>query len=295
MEGNPFASCVYLPCVKYTFSATDHDIALLERIISRNKAEGGFNTHNRKVNAGSVLKYKEDMLNGDWVSTANTIDFEEDGSLADGQGRGQAVLASLRTARKEGRELSIDVEFKLGVTALHKSVVDTGRKRSFDHINNLMGNCPNSTVNKLAENLAKIDKSRERNKMRAGKVSISWARPVSTSHSFRAYDKYKADLSYIVDRMPDRESHAKNYKCLSRAGTLCAFVELRFLYPEEAEEFFSETTSTDVISKFNSLAKALYRSPIQDGGSAQKRQDYELVRKHFFENYEKSELIKKYS
>jgi hypothetical protein len=295
LEGNPFASCVYLSCVNYIFTTSSHDIHLLERLVSTDASEGGWNISNRPLNMAYVAKYAKDMYDGNWESSVSSGDFEEDGTLADMQHRGEGALRALKRALKNNKDLKIPVEFKLGVSSDHKVQIDTGRKRTFNHINSLDGVCSDREVNEIAENLAKVELARERNCKKTGKVSIQWGKGVSTSSSRLAYNKYESQIKYVASVLPDSETHPKNHRSLSRKGMSCAFVELLKLYPDEAKNLLLETTKEKEKADFNNLALALYNAPVVDSGTGQKKQDYHLVRKHFFETYDKIELIEKYS
>jgi hypothetical protein len=62
--------------------------------ISPEMAEGWLrtNSRNRKLRPYDVKRYATDILNGDWVCTHQGIAFYDDGVLADGQHRLQAIL-----------------------------------------------------------------------------------------------------------------------------------------------------------------------------------------------------------
>jgi len=295
LEGNPFASCVYLPCVNYILTTSAHDIHLLERIVSTDASEGGWNTSNRPLALSYATKYSNDMYKGNWVSSVSTGDFEDDGTVADWQHRGMGALKALKRAIKNGKKLEIPVEFKLGVSARHKTEIDTGRKRPYHHIASLSGISDDKEVNGIAENLAKVESARRRNSKRKGMISIPWGMGVSTSDSISAYEKYKEEINYVTSVLPDSETHPKSHKHLSRKGMACAFTELLSQYPDEAKSLLIETTKGKEKADFNDLALALYNAPVVDSGSSQKKQDYLLVRKHFFETYNKIDLIEKYS
>jgi hypothetical protein len=83
----------------------------------------GLNTDNwRKVNLQHVRRLAADMAAGDWATGTGTIDFGEDGKLADGQHRLLAVVES-----------GVTVEFlvRRNVPLAVIENTDTGRRRTF--------------------------------------------------------------------------------------------------------------------------------------------------------------------
>ena len=59
------------------------------------------NNHNRNLSASLVAKYARSMLSGDWSLTHQGIAFYDDGSLADGQHRLNAIASSGVTVKMQ--------------------------------------------------------------------------------------------------------------------------------------------------------------------------------------------------
>lgn len=81
------------------------------------------NEGNRNPRAGAIARYAEDMANGDWRLTGDTIKFGRSGILRDGQHR-------LRACIRAGVPFETYVVF--GIDDLSFAVIDTGRRRNND-------------------------------------------------------------------------------------------------------------------------------------------------------------------
>lgn len=80
----------------------------------------GKNTHNRHVRAKHVQRLARDMATGNWLVTGESIKFNGDGSLLDGQHRLLAVIES---------EATVDMFVIRGLPSAAQDVMDTGAKR----------------------------------------------------------------------------------------------------------------------------------------------------------------------
>jgi hypothetical protein len=81
----------------------------------------GQNHENRNQRDRKIKAYARDMRNGEWVTTGQTIQFDWNGNLIDGQHRCEAVIDSGSTIR---------VLVVRGLDPAAKRVIDTGIKRS---------------------------------------------------------------------------------------------------------------------------------------------------------------------
>lgn len=84
----------------------------------------GLNSNNRHPSDRSVMRYRSDMREGQWIFTGDSIRFDRSGKLLDGQHRLMA-LASL-----EGSGLSLPFVVMRGIDQRAQLVMDQGRKRS---------------------------------------------------------------------------------------------------------------------------------------------------------------------
>ncbi|AKI27433.1 hypothetical protein [Moraxella phage Mcat9] len=99
------------------------------------------NTKNRKISDRVVSAYAKDMLDGKWELTNQGVGFYEDGTLADGQHRLQAVI-------KSGKAVQM-----LVTTGMQKSsllAIDSHRARSASDVLTLGGNVGLVTTNDVA-------------------------------------------------------------------------------------------------------------------------------------------------
>lgn len=77
--------------------------------------------HNRRLSAKTVKRYAQDMIKGKWLITGETIKFDRDGRLIDGQHRLSAIIAAHKTVKiAVVRDLDADTML----------VIDTGKTRS---------------------------------------------------------------------------------------------------------------------------------------------------------------------
>lgn len=98
----------------------------------------GTNQDNRNVRPRRVNNYARDMLNGDWMEIGDTVRFDKNGDMIDGQHR----LLALRQACTEGVELEDETilgpnpDLKIWFTVVRgldrkaQEVMDTGAARS---------------------------------------------------------------------------------------------------------------------------------------------------------------------
>jgi hypothetical protein len=83
------------------------------------------NTRNREVSQGTVDKYARDMKAGRWKLNGETIKFDWNGELRDGQHRLWAVLQA---------DEPVDLEFAENLDPAVMDTIDTGRARSFGDV-----------------------------------------------------------------------------------------------------------------------------------------------------------------
>lgn len=89
-----------------------------------------YNKHNRRLRLRLVDKYARDMSNGKWILTSDTISFDWDGILLDGQNRLSAIV-------KSGLTLSFLVV--RGLDPRSRMVIDIGAPRRPVDILTLLG------------------------------------------------------------------------------------------------------------------------------------------------------------
>lgn len=121
----------------------------LEEVTPETAAEwlAKFNTGNRSKNHHLTAAYVKDMLSGGWHQTGDTIKFNGDGRLLDGQHRLQAVVDSGVT------QYFLVVR---NLTSHAQDVMDAGMKRSFGQVLQIRGYKNASTVAGITAVLIKI-------------------------------------------------------------------------------------------------------------------------------------------
>lgn len=183
------------------------------------------NTHNRRLNSDTVAKYARDMVEGRWVFTGDTITFDTNGSLQDGQHRLAAIV-------KSGVATQFIVVHGLSPEAIYH--VDIGRPRS------------------LADQLSLAGYARATDLGATGRLAWAWQHGHLTSGllhrtSSRVIHSFIEDLG---DAIPNavrigKSSYDAGFKLIPPASQSAAVWGL--LAAENDEE--------DVVSFFDDLAK----------------------------------------
>lgn len=101
----------------------------------------GSNTHNRTLRAGRTNTYAVDMLNGNWLTTGDTIKFSKTDTLLDGQHRLAAIVQAATTgALQQGDKLEPNPELKIPMVVIRglddeaQEAMDTGAARSLANV-----------------------------------------------------------------------------------------------------------------------------------------------------------------
>lgn len=101
-----------------------------------------FNTNNyRKLSRATVLKYAEDMKNGLWKLNGEAIEFDEDGTLVNGQHRLAAIVYS---------NMTVEVLVVRGVGKEDSNIYDNGSVRTINQIAAAEGLDVNPTITSAA-------------------------------------------------------------------------------------------------------------------------------------------------
>lgn len=123
------------------------------------------NVSNRNFSHNLVKKYAKDMETGNWRNThQNAIAFYEDGTLADGQHRLMAVVAS--------GVRSVEMFIASGLSREDGSMIDQGRPRSVADALKIGGMLSNNTYVNYSVAIAKLIRAAEAHERKAS-MSIS--------------------------------------------------------------------------------------------------------------------------
>ena len=111
-----------------------------------------FNTANRTQAASRILSYANQMAGGKWVDNGETIKFDQDGTLIDGQNR---LLAIIRAGKENPGFEGVEMLVVRGLPPVAKDTVDQGKPRSMGDLFKMNG-VPNaskvsSTVNRYLD------------------------------------------------------------------------------------------------------------------------------------------------
>lgn len=109
-------------------------------LVGRKEAEEllGTNVHNRNIRDGRVRNYAVDMLTGNWPETGETVKYDTNGDVVDGQHRLLGVLLATgkETIRLGAKEYKPDPTLKVWLTIVNgldpkaQRAIDIGAPRS---------------------------------------------------------------------------------------------------------------------------------------------------------------------
>lgn len=107
------------------------------------------NEGNRKVSQNRVISYAEAMTDGQWQENGETIKFDPEGNLIDGQHRLEAVVLADVTVRMDVAE---------NVPPESLTTIDTGRARSVSDYLGMQGHSYAGTRSRVASMLVRMEK-----------------------------------------------------------------------------------------------------------------------------------------
>lgn len=113
------------------------------------------NRRNRKVNSRRIAFYLDQMKRGTWQFVGDSIRFDTNGDLADGQHRLLALI-------EYGRSLEMVVVRGLKPEAFH--VIDTGKSRSAGDVISILGNANATTMAATTKTIIMFKQGRYSNK-----------------------------------------------------------------------------------------------------------------------------------
>lgn len=108
-----------------------------------------FNTHNRNASLDRVRQFADDMLNGRWEFNAQTITFDREGRLIDGQHRLMAVVES---------GISVQMLVVTGLSPSSQMTIDIGAPRSAGQQLGLSGVANARNASSVAVCLLRLDR-----------------------------------------------------------------------------------------------------------------------------------------
>lgn len=176
--------------------------------------------NNRKLNKRAIDEYAEQMKRGQWVMNGDSIRFDTEGKLIDGQHRLQAIIASGST---------IDTLVMRGIESQSFFTLDSGRRRNTADLMSMKGSKYPSVVAGALNAMLRIENTKQPCHDRRAPVSLS-----------------KHDFLKLADEHPDMEQCARTV--CSRFGKVTQLVSpsyataLYYLFSKkdaaEADAFF---------------------------------------------------------
>lgn len=180
----------------------------------------GFNKVNRNIRQAVVETYARDMTEGRWNFTSDTIKFDEDGNLIDGQHRLRAIMLSGSTVR---------IAVAAGLDREVQLVIDGGSKRTAADALNFAGVvADNKYANRIAS-AARQAWNIEKN------GTVSRTTPPSTAELIEWIEKNQAiqDAVFAVDGL------SKTITLPPAYSAVAYFLGMKEI-PQETIKFFND-------------------------------------------------------
>ena len=197
------------------------DMQITTETITPKKAKSWLenNNRNRNVSRTAVESYAQDMSNGSWLLTGESIKFNGDGTLLDGQHR---LLACIE-AGESFKSLVVR-----GLSTESQEAVDSGIKRSFYHVLTIRGVPNASTCAAITRGLYQIKKN------------TLFKRRLSSLELMPTFEKHHKKIKLAA-------AHCHNVRVRGLPGSLVATIYTigkDFLGEEETAERFINSLAT---------------------------------------------------
>jgi hypothetical protein len=161
--------------------AADYEIVLVTPSLANEWLS--FNLHNRRVNPNSVARLASDMKNGRWQDNGESIKFDRENRLIDGQHRLLAIIAS-------GVSLRLLVVRNLEPAS--QQTIDIGVSRTTGQIAGMLGVTNSHELSALAHALLRYERSKD----------VVWSATVSAT---------KTEIVDLVTREAGNLSRANSF------------------------------------------------------------------------------------
>lgn len=207
---------------------------------------------NRRVDMMRVERYAADMKKGQWQDeTTETIKFNPDGMLRDGQHR----LAAVVMAGKDARFF-----VARGVPDVALKVVDTGRPKTFADVLHMGGSKHARQIAAIAKLVYHYDQG----------TMLTSGRAVSHPVMDQTVRKHRAAIDAAV------EAIYENSDLRPQAVLGAVFVAAYEKYPKQAESFFSDLNDRVASGRTSPVARLNQRlgAPKGSGAKSQLRAPY---------------------
>lgn len=127
------------------------------------------NSHNRNLRERVATMYATDMINGDWRWTGETVKFNYDGSLSDGQHRLRGVVIAGETKPN----ISVPFLVVTGLDPASQEDIDRGLPRKFSDVLALRGEANPSALGALVRIVHNWEDNRRRNLFQISSYTVA--------------------------------------------------------------------------------------------------------------------------
>ena len=179
-----------------------------------------FNQHNRKPKSTRIPRYARDMKNGKWKLTGETVVFDEDGWLIDGQNRLMACVQA---------DAPFETIVVRGIERDAQIAMDSGAPRRPADALAMKGH---AKAKDLAAAVV-VHRAWGAGKLKSVVSHIPADRPTHTE-----VVEYVAQNPGLVEDVAFTSSHRSQLRGVPIGATAVAFGEFRQIDPEEALDFF---------------------------------------------------------
>lgn len=179
-----------------------------------------FNQHNRKPKTSRIPRYARDMKSGKWQITGETIVFDEDGWLIDGQNRLMACIQA---------DTPFESIVVRGISRTAQTVMDSGAPRRAADALEMSGHAQ-------GKNLAAAVVVHRAWKAGAFKSVVSHIPTDRPTHT--EVIEYVTQNPHLAEDVSFASSHRSQLRGVPIGATAVAVGEFRQIDPEEAIDFF---------------------------------------------------------
>lgn len=181
-----------------------------------------YNVLNRKLKPRVVAMYARDMANGDWVFNGDTIRFDTDGNLLDGQHRLHAVVQS---------GVTVPMLVIWGLDPASRVVIDSGAKRSKGDALQLAGYQNTAALGSAVGILGAFDR---------GQITTAGSNPdfqPSHSETVALVEKYERE-GELLDHVQAAVAETRDIRLSPTIIAVARYLQSRVASPEDVNEFW---------------------------------------------------------
>lgn len=230
---------------------------------------------NRKPSKMLVAKYAQDMINGDWKPSGQTIQFSSDGDFMDGQHRLLAIIQS---------DIPQDCLVVYGLNRDSFDIIDSGKSRSFGDIAQIKGYTDPALLASLARAIIAYEST--------GDVD-------SGNSKFKSGGTYQITktqvMNYLEDH-PEIQFYLDRYrKCPVASSTTSAFCY--WMLSSNGDQEKAETYLDSVFHGYNlqpnTIEEYLHNKLVRNAKANQNKMTKKAIMANIIEGYRRVAGISK--